>query len=150
MATAIITYTAGENFDHGTLYARRMDTLATTSQAVVAGSNSVTVTAGIQYAFWVEAYNAADEFGAMAGPIFMTIPVTAAGDDFTVKWKTDYDADWLDAGFGADETRIRIPSNRRGHWLQWEISGDAQNKRFELRSYGMEVRMQGPTWQARQ
>lgn len=73
-----------------------------------------------------------------------------SGDDFTIQWQTDYDAAFLSADFDTGETRIRIPTNRRGHWFQWEIKGDGQNQRLELRNTMLDVRLHGMARDARQ
>jgi hypothetical protein len=151
MATAYIEFTPGENFASGILYSMRLDSAVTSQQAVVSGLNSVTVDEGLQYTFWIVSSNASGEVsGDIAGPIYMLIPYVSDGDDLTIKWKTDYDADWYSAEFNTGETRIRIPTKRRGHSYQFEISGDGQNQRLELRNFATEVRVNGLSFSARQ
>jgi hypothetical protein len=69
---------------------------------------------------------------------------------FTVEWHTDYDSSWLSADFTSGESRVRIPTNRRGHWFQWEIEGDGQNQRIELKNAMLTVRLHGPSYGANQ
>ena len=123
---------------------------ADSTQALTSGSNTITIAPGSIYLITSSSY---DVLGAIIGFgnfLFIRAVSTGEGDDFTVYWKTDYDADWESASFYSTEDRIRIPSNRRGHWMQWEIRGDAQNQRFELHNTGIEVRLAGPSYGARQ
>ena len=121
-----------------------------TTYTLVSGSNTITIVPGAIYLFAVSYYDASGALSGLGSFLFIRAVSTGEGDDFTVYWKTDYDADWESVSFNSTEDRIRIPTNRRGHWLQWEIRGDAQNQRFELQNTGMEVRLAGPSYGARQ
>ena len=121
-----------------------------TTYTLVSGSNTITIVPGAIYLFAVSYYDASGALSGLGSFLFIRAVSTGEGDDFTVYWKTDYDADWESVSFNSTEDRIRIPSNRRGHWLQWEIRGDAQNQRFELQNTGMEMRLAGPSYGARQ
>lgn len=121
-----------------------------TTQSLTAGNNSVTVTPGTAYLFVSSAYDGGGDFLAFGNFLLLRIPSEGAGDDFEIRWRTDYDEEWDGAAFASGEQRIRIPTNRRGHWLQWEIYGDNQNQRLELRNIGLEMRMSGPSYEARQ
>ncbi len=148
--TMTLSYTAATGESSATMHMVKYDTGVETTQALSSGSNSVTVVPGAIYLLASSYYDSEGDLLGFGNFLFVRIPSTGEGDDFTVLWQTDYDLDWISTNFNSGETRIRIPINRRGHWLQWEIQGDAQNQRLELRSSGMEIRLNGPSYGARQ
>lgn len=148
--TMALHYTAGSGESSATLHMVNYATGAESTQSLSDGSNSVTVAPGQIYIFIPASYDGDGDLLGLGNFLFLKMPSTGEGNDFTVKWKTDYDADWESVSFNDSETRIRIPTNRRGHWLQWELYGDGQNQRMELRSAGYEARLHGMSYAARQ
>jgi len=148
--TMSIYYVPASTESSATLHLIDYATGTESTQALTSGANSVTISPGLIYLITSSYYDAAGDLLGIGNFLFQRVTSTGAGDDFTVKWKTDYDADWETTTFDTDETRIRIPTNRRGHWFQWEIEGSGQNQRLELRNFGLEIRLSGPSYGARE
>lgn len=148
--TMTLNYKIAAGEDSANLHMIKYATGDETTQALSAGANTVTVVPGAIYLMASAYYDATPSLLGFGNFLFLRAASTSEGDDWLVRWRSDYDAAWLESSFDADEDRIRIPTNRRGHWFQYEIKGDAQNQRFELRNTGLEIRMAGPAYGARQ
>jgi hypothetical protein len=145
-----LRYTPDDDESSAVLHAINYGTGADTTQAMSSGANTVTVSPGAIYLLVVAGYDGAGDLLAFSNFLFFRVPSTGEGDDFTLKWITDYDEDWQSVQFDTGEDRIRIPTNRKGHWFQWEISGDGQNQRLELRNVQLAARLYGQSMNARQ
>jgi len=148
--TMTLRYAPGANVDAATLYMTRHDTGEETTQSIVSGANSVTVSPGAIYRLAAAAYNSIGELGGFTNSLLVRVPSTGEGTDYAFRWKSDYDSDWQSVGLDVDARRIRVPTNRLGHHIQWEIKTANQNNRMVVRNMAMTVRMGGRAYGAQQ
>lgn len=148
--TLTLNYTPGPNMVTATLHMIRHDSGAETTQAVVSGANSITIVPGKIYLFIVAEYDVAVALDGFSNILFRRMPSTGEGTDFTVRWRTDYDADWQEVGLDEDEVRSRIPTNRMGHHMQVEVQTHVQNERMTLKNFQLTARMGGRAYAGRQ
>ena len=148
--TMTMTWTPETNEVTATLHLITYSTGAETTQALTSGSNSVTIVQSTLYMMVVSGYDSGGLLVGFSNFIFEQTPSSGEGTDYTVYWETDYDVTQQSVGLDINDTRNRIPTNRRGHHFQWELKHHGQNQSIVIKNTELSVRVAGRAYGGRQ